>query len=82
MLLIIKINTSNLLLLTLNSTIHGPELSDVRAPVTGTLEELGVSEVVAPRLRAPHGVRVAHRDVRARGDAHTGTEDLEHLKQD
>lgn len=37
--------------------------------------------MVAARLRAPHGVRVAHRDVGAGGDVHTGAQDLEDIKQ-
>lgn len=67
-----------LLLLALDSTVHGPQLSDVRTALARALEELGVSEMVAPRFRAPHGVRIAHRDVGFIGDVYTSAENLKH----
>lgn len=50
----------NLLLLALDSAVVGPELGGICAPFAAALEELGVGEVMAARLRSPHGVRVTH----------------------
>lgn len=65
-----------LLLLALNSTEHGTELGDIGAPLTPTLEELGVGEMVTPRLSAPHWVRVAHGDVGPDIYVYTSIQDL------
>lgn len=69
-----------LLLLAFDGAVHGPQLSDVRTALARALEELGVSEMVAPRLRAPHGVRIAHGDVGSRRDVYTSAENLKHVQ--